>query len=227
MRRTTPARSRWCGRQARSLVNLGRRFLARIARQCARRIHRSRVHNNFPDECATRSGTTQSLSAERCVDRKWRVKVDAEMASPDAHQCVGQSDAGTYPPRSSGIDRAYDASRSLSRTRDERLHVRITADHAIERHDIGRVNAGRKLHEIAQHEPHAIRVTTPRGFALRRLEKVGRDVDVGGAIRPAVEQRMMNGPDTAPMSSSETPATPTLRIASISRRVVRAAPRRR
>jgi hypothetical protein len=85
---------------------------------------------------------------------------------------------------------------SLARGRgDERLHVGVAADDAVERDDIGGRNRIAERDEISVHERHPVGVSSSLRFLARGAHVRSRGVDVNGRASAVGQQLMVDDAD--------------------------------
>ena len=80
---------------------------------------------------------------------------------------------------------------------DERIHIGIAADDAVQCHDVGFWQLRCELHEVPVYEADAITVTAARCLAPRGFDVLGRDVDMHRLARAGIEQQVMDRADAA------------------------------
>lgn len=79
----------------------------------------------------------------------------------------------------------------------EGLRVTVAADHLVQRHDVRRGNARRKVHEVAVDVRDAAMEAVASGLSLRYFEKSAGGVHVSGLPSAGFQKRQMDGPDAA------------------------------
>ncbi len=104
------------------------------------------------------------------------------------------ADPGIVPRQ----DQAQSPAGLVRRHADERLHVRVAADHAVERDQVGLRQIGRKRHGIALVVGHPAGQPTPVGLCPGGLEIGARGVHVDRRCRSGRQQRVVHGADTGP-----------------------------
>lgn len=80
---------------------------------------------------------------------------------------------------------------------EESRKIGIAADHAVESHDIRRIDGGRDRSKVGMSEGHPSGVTQPCRLGRGNGDvSLGR-VNLGGAGKPVFEQHVVDGPDSA------------------------------
>src|SRR5215216_828102 len=96
------------------------------------------------------------------IASKWR--------TPHPEEDVVRRDEEARPPLLPWIHGTVRHTRLLGGARDQLLHVVITANHAVERHDVGGREAMSDVHKISSHELDSTCVTAPLDFLSSDIE---------------------------------------------------------
>ena len=116
-----------------------------------------------------------------------------ERRAADTQDHVDGSHGSSHPPHVARVNSAEQPPCLESGVPDEQIHVRVAADHAIERDDVSIGKRACQLDEVSTEEAHAVAMPPPTGLVLRRRDVVGRHVDVERLARARIEQGVMNG----------------------------------
>src|SRR6266699_2424008 len=160
-----PRSLRKCGVQWRS-----RRAGALRCAQCRLSAHGyTLVHHHFPRERPHFRLQRESQRPEQLVHHSWRMDEGTEWIAKQAAEGVSRTDHRTHRPPVAGIRQAIQPPAALGGQPHQRLHLRIAADHAVERDDIGRGHLGREGHEVAELKLNARAHTAPLRLRARSL----------------------------------------------------------
>jgi hypothetical protein len=85
----------------------------------------------------------ETVLTQHTVDRGWGVDVRSKLRASNSAEQIAPSHADLHPPSVARIHCPEQSSSLIGRTARELLHVRIAADHAIERNDVGTGEFGR------------------------------------------------------------------------------------
>ena len=110
---------------------------------------------------------------------------------------VDGRNAERHPRIAPWVHSPVEPSRLARRDRRERRHVVVAADHAIERHDVGRRKGVRERDKIAVDEARPGRVSAALRLLPRHRYVSRRRVDVNRALYSAVEQLVLDDSDAA------------------------------
>jgi len=96
------------------------------------------------------------------------------------------------------MDHPVEHLRPVRRGAHQPLHVRIAADHPVERDDVGGGKLLRELHEVPVEEGHPLAVSPLLGLGAGGLQVRRRDVDGSRPGEAVTEELVGNGAHPAP-----------------------------
>ncbi len=159
---------------------------------------RALVDDDAPEQRVRGEDFAQAALAQHRFDTCGRMGIDPERA--EAQPVVGVLGHREAAPEAAAarVDCAVIAPGQRRRGAHQRGHVGVAADHAVERDDVGARESRGELHEIADVQLDAFAEAPSVRLASGGLHERRRGVDAHCPRGASVEQRVLNGPYTAP-----------------------------
>jgi len=161
------------------------------------RLIRPFQYRDLPDPSASLHDRTQICVFCHLEDPVRVVQVQAEGTSPKSEPHIGENASDMPPPAICGKAQREEPAGVIGRGADQRFHIRVAADHAMEQDDVGLRHIARGPSEI-QHP-----ALDPTGEVERFQQLAGRvlvrahEIDARGANRPRAKKFYPERADSA------------------------------